>query len=242
MPLCLCRFCRRNLQGDHNLKTITIVIPAYNEEDRIAATIQAIKSLPVETEIMVVNDGSTDATSQRAREQGVKVLDIKPNRGKGGAMNAAVPLLDTDIVAFVDGDLGASAAEAYKILKPVIDGQCDLCIAAFPPPAKKGGFGLVKGTAARAIRKAGKVDVTAPLSGQRAMTREVLLAVTPFEEAYGVELGMSIKALRKGFRLMEVPTTMSHNETGRDLRGFIHRGKQFMDVLRVIRKETRGSM
>ncbi len=223
------------------MKTITVVIPAYNEEERIAATIRAIKSMSVQTEIMVVNDGSADETSRKAREQGAKVLDLKPNRGKGGAMNAAVPLLDTDIIAFVDGDLGDSAAQAYKIIEPVMDGQCDLCIAAFPPPTKKGGFGLVKGTAARAIRKAGKIEVTAPLSGQRAMTREVLQAVTPFEEAYGVELGMTIKALRQGFRIMEVPTTMSHHETGRDWRGFIHRGKQFLDVLRVIQKETRGS-
>lgn len=223
------------------MKTITVVIPAYNEEERIAATIRAIKSMSLQTEIMVVNDGSADETSRKAREQGAKVLDLKPNRGKGGAMNAAVPLLDTDIIAFVDGDLGDSAAQAYKIIEPVMDGQCDLCIAAFPPPTKKGGFGLVKGTAARAIRKAGKIEVTAPLSGQRAMTREVLQAVTPFEEAYGVELGMTIKALRQGFRIMEVPTTMSHHETGRDWRGFIHRGKQFLDVLRVIQKETRGS-
>jgi glycosyltransferase involved in cell wall biosynthesis len=224
------------------LKTITIVIPAYNEEERIAATIRAVKSIPLEVQVMVVNDGSTDNTSRLAREQGVEVVDLRPNRGKGGAMNAAVPMLDSDIVAFIDGDLGESAAEAYKIIEPVLNEQCDLCIAAFPPPTKKGGFGLVKGTAAKAIRNAGNMEVTAPLSGQRAMTREVLLAVTPFEEAYGVELGMSIKALRKGFRLMEVQTTMSHNETGRDLRGFIHRGKQLVDVLRVIRKETRGSI
>lgn len=224
------------------MKKITVVIPAYNEEERITATVQAIKSLPLEVQIIVVNDGSGDNTSRRAREQGVKVIDLKSNRGKGGAMNAAVPWLDTDIVAFIDGDLGSSAAEAYKIIEPVLNNQCDLCIASFPPPTKKGGFGLVKGTAARAIRKAGNIEVNAPLSGQRAMTREVLQAVTPFAEAYGVELGMSIRALRQGFRIMEVPTTMSHNETGRDLRGFIHRGKQFLDVLRVISKETRGSI
>ncbi|HWQ75589.1 MAG TPA: glycosyltransferase family 2 protein [Syntrophomonas sp.] len=224
------------------MRTVTVVIPAYNEEERIAATIQAIKSLPLAVQIIVVNDGSTDKTAQVARTQGVQLLDINPNRGKGGAMNAAVPLLDTDIAAFIDGDLGATAAEAYKIIEPVMNGQCDLCIAAFPPPVKKGGFGLVKGTAARAIQKAGGIQVTAPLSGQRAMTREVLLAVTPFEEAYGVELGMSIKALRQGFRLMEVQTSMRHNETGRDLRSFIHRGRQYVDVLRVIRKVSRGNI
>ena len=72
------------------------------------------------------------------------------------------------------------------------------------------------------------------------MTREALLALTPFHEAYGVELGMSIQALQKGYRLMEVPTTMKHNESGRDLKGFLHRGRQFLDVVRVIRRETRG--
>lgn len=202
------------------MKTIAVVIPAYNEEERITATLQALQHLEVEVQIIVVNDGSSDRTSELAREQGVQVLDLKGNRGKGGAMNEVVPLLNTDIVVFIDGDLGSSAAEAYKIIDPVLNGRCDLCIASFPPPTKKGGFGLVKGIAARAIRKIGDIEVTAPLSGQRAMTRQVLQAVIPFEEAYGVELGMSIKALKKGFRLMEVPTMMSHNETGRNLRGF----------------------
>lgn len=224
------------------MKTITVVIPAYNEEDRIVVTLQAVQSLEADVQIIVVNDGSSDRTSELAQKQGVQVVDLKDNRGKGGAMNAVVPLLDTDIIVFIDGDLGSSAAEAYKIIDPVLNDCCDLCIAAFPPPTKKGGFGLVKGTAARVIHKVGNIEVTAPLSGQRAMTRQVLQAVTPFEEAYGVELGMSIKALRKGFRLMEIPTTMTHNESGRNLRGFLHRGKQFIDVLRVIRKETRGSV
>lgn len=222
------------------MKTITVVIPAYNEESRITDTLQAVKGLPGIDQIIVVNDGSTDQTSARAREQGVKVLDLPGNRGKGGAMNAVVPLIDTDVIAFLDADLGASAAEARKIIDPVLAGETDLCIAAFPPPTKKGGFGIVKGTAARAIKKAGNIEVTAPLSGQRAMTREVLAALTPFHEAYGVELGMSIAALQKGYRLMEVPTTMKHNESGRDLKGFLHRGKQFLDVVRVIRRETRG--
>jgi glycosyltransferase involved in cell wall biosynthesis len=224
------------------MKTITVVIPAYNEEKRIVATLQAVQNLEANPQIIVVNDGSSDRTAQLAREQGVRVVDLEVNRGKGGAMNAVLSLLDADITVFIDADLGSSAAEAYKIIDPVLNDRCDLCIAAFPLPAKKGGFGMVKGTAARAIRRVGNIEVTAPLSGQRAMTREVLQAVTPFEEAYGVELGMSIKALQRGFRLLEVPTTMSHNETGRDLRGFLHRGKQFMDVLRVIRKETRGSI
>ncbi len=130
--------------------------------------------------------------------------------------------------------MGKAAAEAHKIIQPVLEGRCDLAIAAFPPPTKKGGFGLVKGTAGWALKRAGLPNSTAPLSGQRAMNRQALKILAPFYEAYGVELGMTLKALRYGLRVMEVSTTMSHKETGRDLQGFLHRGKQFKDVIKVL--------
>ncbi|MBO8159178.1 glycosyltransferase family 2 protein [Thermosyntropha sp.] len=222
------------------MKNIACVIPAYNEEERITATIEGVKKVPEINRILVINDGSTDGTARKVKDAGAELLDLKVNRGKGGAMNAALPYLkDTDIVVFLDADLGETSAEASKIIKPVLEGKADLCIAAFAPPRKKGGFGLVKGTAAWIIRKTGEFDSIAPLSGQRAMTAEVLKAITPFSEAYGVELGMTLSALRQGFRVLEVPTEMRHNETGRDLKGFIHRGKQFIDVLKVIKNELR---
>lgn len=222
------------------MKTVTVVIPAYNEEERIVETIRAVQNIPGIDQIIVVNDGSSDQTAMRSRREGVLVVDLKYNLGKGGAMNAALPHIYTDVVVFLDADLGESAGEVCKIIQPVLNGIADICIAAFPAPPKKGGFGIVKGTAAWALRRAGMVEVNAPLSGQRAMTREVLRAITPFHEAYGVELGMSINALMQGYKIMEVPTTMGHNETGRDLQGFLHRGKQLVDVLRVIIMEKGG--
>ncbi|MDD2585377.1 MAG: glycosyltransferase family 2 protein [Syntrophomonadaceae bacterium] len=216
------------------MKSTCAVIPAYNEEDKIGETIKAVKTIPGITKIVVINDGSNDDTGLIARQAGAFVFDLKPNRGKGGAMNAALSFVDTDVVVFLDADLGESASQASKIIEPIIKGEADLSIAAFPPPTKKGGFGIVKNTAARAIRRAGNMDSVAPLSGQRAMSKDVLEALMPFCEDYGVELGMTIKALRKGFKVIEVPTTMGHKETGRDLLGFIHRGKQFMDVIKVL--------
>lgn len=216
------------------MKSVCAVIPAYNEEARIAETVRAVKTMKNISKVVVVNDGSADQTAAKARQEGAFVFELKPNRGKGGAMNAALPFVDTDIVVFLDADLGESASEAWRIIEPVADGKADLSIAAFPAPSKKGGFGVVKGTASRVIRREGNFNATAPLSGQRAMTREVMERLTPFYEDYGVELGMTIKALRMGLTVIEVPTTMSHKETGRDIKGFIHRGKQFMDVIRVL--------
>jgi glycosyltransferase involved in cell wall biosynthesis len=222
--------------------TITAVIPAYNEEERIVDTLRAVKSLPQIDDIVVVNDGSCDQTARRARTEGVTLIDLPANRGKGGALNAALPYIDADITVFLDADLGKSAGEAEKLIEAVRSGRCDLAIAAFPPASRKGGFGLVKGTAARAIKRAGKMEATAPLSGQRALNRKALTLLAPFDEDYGVELGMTIRALAKGLRVMEVPTGMTHKETGRDIRGFLHRGKQFLDVIRVLNKLRRNGL
>ncbi|NLJ72744.1 MAG: glycosyltransferase family 2 protein [Syntrophomonadaceae bacterium] len=216
------------------MKTINVVIPAFNEASRIGDTLKAVQELNNIAKIIVVNDGSTDNTADIARHHTMDVINLYENIGKGGAMNKALSYINADIIVFLDADLGETANEAGKLIDEVISGHADLAIAAFPPPQKKGGFGLVKGLAVYALKKAGANKVTAPLSGQRAMTKEVLKAVTPFSEAYGVELAMSIKALRSGFKIIEVPTTMKHNETGRDLAGFKHRGKQFLDVLKVI--------
>jgi glycosyltransferase involved in cell wall biosynthesis len=182
------------------MKSITVVIPAFNEEKTIEATIKAVQKLDHINKILVVDDGSLDKTAELAEKTGVQVLKLSPNRGKGGAMNAAAKTIETDIVAFIDADLGECAEQVGLILQPIINGEADLAIAAFPPAQKKGGFGLVKNTARRAIKKTGQVEVVSPLSGQRAMTREVLQAVTPFREAYGVELGMTLRALQKDFK------------------------------------------
>jgi len=221
------------------MQSVSVVIPAYNEGKRIKSTLRALKLLKIINKIIVVNDGSTDNTAALAREEGAFVLDLNPNRGKGGAMNAALPLIDTEIIVFLDADLGQSAQEVEKIIQPVMAGDTDLCIAAFPPPLKKGGFGIVKGTASWILRKVGDFEANSPLSGQRAMNRKALKAVMPFNEGYGVELGMTVDAMLMGLRVMEIPTAMRHNESGRDLKGFWHRGKQFVDLLKVLQEMRR---
>ncbi len=221
------------------MKTVTVVIPAYNEETKIASTLRAVKESGVADQILVVDDGSKDRTAAIARDEGVEVIELEKNCGKGEALNRSVPFINGDIVVFLDADLGDSAGQAELLVRPVLENQADITIARFPPPKNKGGFGLVKGLAARALQRAG-MEAREPLSGQRAMTKKVLLELVPFSSGFGVEVGMSLRALARGYRLLEVDTTMSHAETGRDVKGFLHRGRQFLDVLKVILKETKG--
>lgn len=209
---------------------LSVLIPAYNEEDRIADTIGAVRALPEVSQVLVVDDGSSDQTVQRATAGGAEVLRLGANLGKGEAMNRGVRLLSEHFVALLDGDLGRSASQLSLLAAPVLHGDADLAIACFPPMEKAGGFGLVKGLACRGIHLLTGLKVTAPLSGQRVMRREVLDVVVPFAGGYGVEVAMTIRAARAGFRIVEVPTEMTHSVTGRDIAGFRHRGQQFWHV------------
>lgn len=218
------------------LSLISVLIPAYNEEDTIAATVRAVWSVKMVRQVVVVDDGSLDATAAKAAEAGATVIRLPSNRGKGNALNEGIPQLREPIVALLDADLGESASQLELLARPVIAGEADMTIASFPRVRKGGGFGLVKGLARGGIYLLTGLWLQAPLSGQRVLRREVLEAVYPFAEGYGVEVAMTVKAARAGFRILEVPTTMSHRVTGKDWKGFKHRGKQFWHVLLTLLK------
>lgn len=216
---------------------VVALIPAHDEADRIAATVAAARTIPGVTRVFVVDDASTDGTGTIALEAGAEVLRLHTNVGKGAALDEGLARVrdDADVLLMLDGDLGASSAQGALLLASVLAGDADMTVAAFPHPVAKEGFGLVRGLARFGIRALGgragrSFAATAPLSGQRAMTRECWERVTPFAFGYGVEVALTVRALRAGLRVTEVTTTMSHESTGRSLAGFAHRGRQFVHV------------
>ncbi|MCF8009715.1 MAG: glycosyltransferase family 2 protein [Clostridiales bacterium] len=215
------------------MKKVSVIIPAYNETCRIASTVSAVKSIPEVGEVLVVDDGSSDNTAAEAERAGASVILMPVNSGKGAALTRGAYSVKFDTIALLDGDLGPSAEEGRLLMLPVLENSVDMTIAGFPSP-KKGGFGLVKGFAAAVIKIFTGLKVKSPLSGQRVMTGEVLEKVLPFASGYGVELDLTLKAGRMGYKIKEVPVKMQHHETGRDIKGFIHRGKQFVHILRVL--------
>jgi hypothetical protein len=221
--------------------SVTVLIPAHDEADRIGATVSAALGIEGATRVLVIDDASADATADLAETAGAEVLRLASNLGKGAALDAGLERVraDADILLMLDGDLGSSAAEGVLLLEPVLAGGAAMSIAAFPRPEGAAGFGLVKGLARLGIRALGgragrSFPATAPLSGQRAMTRECWEKVTPFAFGYGVEVALTVRALRSGLIVVEVPTTMTHDATGRDAAGFAHRGRQFLHVARAL--------
>lgn len=223
--------------------TISIIIPAHNEQDRIAATIASLANLPELLEIIVVDDGSTDATAEKATAERaaapkVKLIRNPQNIGKGGSMEKGLRAASGEIVVFLDADLGATSAEAAKLAAPVQQGRCDMAVADFAGgTSRKGGFGIVMGAARRGLKwKTGR-DFGSPISGQRAMRRDTALALCPISSGFGAEVGLTIRAHKKGFSILEVPVTMTHKSTGKTPAGFAHRGKQLYHILKVLLTE-----
>jgi len=215
--------------------SVTAIIPAYNEEEYIYDTIRTVLRIPEIRDVLVVDDGSADNTADLARRAGARVLSLPHNRGKGEALNEAVRVVCGPVV-LLDADLGETAKEARFLIIPVLEEKTDMTIARFPRRAGKAGFGLVKTLAKKGIKFYTGLETEAPLSGQRALTEKVLRQVTPFAPGFGVEVALTVKAYRKGYRIMEVPVNMRHKESMRNLKGFVHRGRQFWHVAKVFWK------
>ncbi|MDW7673049.1 MAG: glycosyltransferase family 2 protein [Bacillota bacterium] len=215
---------------------ISAIIPAFNEEEYIGATITALKKANIIDEIIVVDDGSNDKTGEIANQFNIKLLQLPQNSGKGAALNYGASEATGDIICLLDADLGDSAIEVLKLISPIKTGTADVVIGRFPRKRKKAGFGLVKGLASWGIKSFTGLQFLEPLSGQRALTRAALLSLLPFADGFGVEVLLTIKALKKGFNVIEVDTNMTHQESGRNLPGFIHRGRQFTHVVRTLLK------
>jgi hypothetical protein len=217
---------------------VAVVIPAKDESRRIAATVRSARAIPNVDLVLVVDDGSEDNTQHVAREAGAVVVRHSHNRGKAAAMEtgaAVVAMRDAPdrpprLLLFIDGDLGDTAVNTAPLVPPVLEGTADVSIALLPPQPGAGGRGIVVGAARRAIMSMTGWTPTQPLSGMRCLTREAFEAATPLARGWGVETGMTIDLLRKGFVAVEVPCDLKHRPSGSDLRGQMHRAAQYRDV------------
>jgi glycosyltransferase involved in cell wall biosynthesis len=239
-----------------------VIVVARNEQDRIADTLGALaRAFPGET-LLLADDASSDRTPRIASGLGVRVISAGSHAGKGAAATQAVrqalaesaddtrereqpprqdpatkrpePGADEPVFVICDGDLGESAAALDALAAAVREGAADLAVAAFATRVG-GGFGLALAVARWAIRRRCGFDAAAPLSGQRALRAGVLHDVLPFAEGFGMEVGMTIDAVRAGHTVLELELDLAHRASGRSAAGFVHRGRQLLDVLRAYR-------
>jgi glycosyltransferase involved in cell wall biosynthesis len=222
------------------MNTVSVIVPAYNEAERLPSTLKSIRSWLRDGELIVVDDGSQDATAELAKPYATHVIRHERNGGKGASLTTGWLHSTGDIVMFLDADLGHSAQFADRLLHPLTRMEADMTIACLPPARTPGGFGLVLGLARYGILQLCGYRARAPLSGQRAIRRKVLNTVKELSDGFGIEVGLTIDAVRRGYRVAEIEVPFSHRETGRDWHGFLHRGKEFMWVSRTLWQKWRA--
>ncbi|MFY2788244.1 glucosyl-3-phosphoglycerate synthase [Rhodococcus sp. KRD162] len=190
-------------------RTVSVVLPALNEEQTVAAVIDTIHPLlgGLVDELIVLDSGSTDETAVRATAAGARVISredavpgLDPVPGKGEVLWRAIAASTGDLIAFVDSDLiNPDPAFVPKLLGPLLMGDgIHLVKGYYRRPLRVSGTedanggGRVTELVARPLLAALRPELTGviqPLGGEYAGTRELLSAV-PFAPGYGVEIGL----------------------------------------------------
>lgn len=202
-----------------------VIIPAYNEERTVASIVKVASDCSLVDEVVVVSDGSTDATVMRALEAGARVIDLKENRGKGGAMKAGLEDVDADVVLFLDADLlGLKPRHVEDLISPVLNGRAQIALGIFD-------CGRLTTDLAQMI---------APfLSGQRAMHRNLLAILPDFSHmGWGVEVALSRYVRDHDIAIVEVQLRDVSQVTKEEkiglARGLTSRMKMYWQIIRTI--------
>lgn len=179
---------------------ISIIIPAHNEEETIAQVIDKIRESKIKSDIIVVDNCSDDKTSEIAASKGAKVIYCE-NAGKGYAMEAGINAAQTDIILFVDGDLGIYADDVVELMvNPIIKEGYDFVKSAF---SREGG--RVTELVAKPLLELLFEEVSGyeqPLSGIIAGKKEIFQKIT-FEKDYGVDIGILLDMIKMNAKIKE---------------------------------------
>ena len=222
------------------MSNVSVIIPALNEEEPIAGVVRECFATGVPDQVIVVDNGSTDHTAERAREAGARVATAP--RGYGRACAAGIQALspECDIVVFLDGD----GSDCPEFMPQLVD------------PIAAGKFDFIIGSRTRGQREPGSMNFQQVLSGRgaglivrllygvrytdmspfRAIRRDAFTKLNMREETYGWNLEMQMKAARAGLRILEIPVnhrrrTGGESKVSGTLRGTFVAGARILATL-----------
>ena len=190
-----------NVKQPKKYQKVSVIIPAYNEEDTVSKVISVIKKVSFVDEIIVVNDGSSDNTESEALKAGAIVINHDANKGKGEALYTGYKKADCDIIAFIDADIyNLTTTKVESMIRPILEGKTDITKTKFARES-----GRVTELTAKPLLNYffPEISFEQPLSGQFAARKDVLKRIN-FEKDYGVDVGIVIDADVLGISITEV--------------------------------------
>ncbi|MFA5312445.1 MAG: glycosyltransferase family 2 protein [Methanomassiliicoccales archaeon] len=193
---------------------IIALIPAYNEELTIASVV--LMTIPKVWKVIVINDGSSDRTSELAVMAGAEVIDMPKNSGKAAALKmgfAECKKHSPDCVVMLDGDGQMDPEQIPIICRPILEDEADLVIGSRYlgkediPKYRKMGLSVLNSS----TNLGSRIKVTDSQSGFRAMSKAALKNTDFNSESYNIETDMIIHFADKGLRIIEVPTHVRYD-------------------------------
>lgn len=204
-------------ESEHRATGVTAVVPAWNEEETIAAVVEGLRA--VVDEVLVVDGASTDATVARARAAGATVV-LEPRRGYGRAcLTGAERAAGAEALLFVDGDGSADPAQAGALVAPILAGTADLVLGSRVRGRRARGAMALHQYAgnvlvAAIVRRRHGVAVT-DVPPYRAVRASTLRDLGMTELTYGWPTEMIVRAAARGYRVVEVPVDHRARAGGR---------------------------
>jgi glycosyltransferase involved in cell wall biosynthesis len=192
---------------------VSFIVPAYNEESTIGEVLERVEALGFNSQIVVVDDGSTDGTVALLEEWGKgedRVVIRQKNRGKGAAIRAAIPHLDGDITVIQDADMEYDPADIPMLIEPIRRGAADVVF----------GSRLSGGRAQRAYmfwhlvgnrflslltNVLYNTTISDMETGYKAFRTEVLRSLKLTENHFGIEPEITAQVCKAKLRIYEIP-------------------------------------
>jgi glycosyltransferase involved in cell wall biosynthesis len=209
------------LKNSLDKKTVSIIIPAFNEEKTIGTVLHNIEKLQQNMpsiEVVVVDDGSQDKTADEiARFSFAKCVKHKENRGKGSALCTGFSVATGDIFVIQDADMEYSPLDIPKLLKPILHNVADVVYGSRLIGSHKG-MSLTHYIGNKILSLTSRLLIHAPvtdvMTGHKCMTREVVETLTLKEDGFGIEIEITAQIFRNGWRFQEIPIAYSKRRYG----------------------------
>ena len=190
---------------------VTVVIPTKDEERSIGEVIRAVR--PYCSEIIVVDGHSKDNTRKIGESLGAKVF-LDDGKGKGAALRIGAQKASNPILVYIDADGSHDPKDIPKLVKPIIEKKADLVLGS----RMRGGSDELHGTFYEFIKLMGSSIITLAINyrfgksitdyqnGFRAIRKNVMNSIGTTENIFTIEQEMAMKCLKKGYKVVEVPT------------------------------------
>lgn len=190
---------------------LSVVIPVYNEASTILQVIERVKRTPFEKEIIVVDDGSSDGTSEllKGKTEEIKLLIHEKNRGKGAAIRTAIPFITGEVVIIQDADLEYNPLDYPKLIAPIEEGVADVVYGSRFQSKNQRAIYFWNDFGNRMVTRLSNLFSHLHLSdmetGYKVFRAEILKKIKIESNRFGFEPEITAKIAKLGFRVCEVP-------------------------------------